>query len=460
MNKKLLFQYISMTIFIILFISILTFVNQYLFSNDKVLATIIGLFYMSVISLAIIYVVIRVIGVVGISPNIIFILFTSFYIIAGIIPMSSYRDNINLEFWILMLVISIIFLIIGQLLGRLTVLKLNMSKNNISENKINTKMSFVLYTISVISTLIILFRFGLVFLEPTKRFLVPSELQYLVELSVPITVCIFSYYYNSQNKNYKLFLIPLMSLIILLSLGYRNQPMLLIMGIILIIVFKNLRAHHYKYGLKPSIFISSGLTFLLFVFSFLFIIRQENSVELLDWASFINFYQVKNHQFSFPLFPIHLSSREAMGVTTVAIERFNEIKNYLGNGTLFFQDLFTLLPGNQTTAGNILGMVVNRRETVSLTPGLIGGLYLSSGLIGVIIGFMLIGFILSYNWYSYRIYGSLTNFSIMIITLIYSIELINRGVFKPMYLLVLIIPLILFSRIHKKEEEIEKNNIN
>ncbi|PAE09426.1 hypothetical protein CHI12_01125, partial [Terribacillus saccharophilus] len=190
-----------------------------------------------------------------------------------------------------------------------------------------------------------------------------------------------------------------------------------------------------RINLKLSLIVSV----LLVLFSLLYILRIENSDNLYDFDKMTEFYDIPSPQLTLLLLPFHLQSREAMGVSEVAIERIDEINKYIDSNMLFIQDLVTLLPGDQVSAGNVLGIVVNLNPNVSLTPGLLGGLYLSYGLIGIISGLFILGCLVQYVWKKYLLTNSPYYLTLVTITSAYIIELINRGFFKPMYLIVFLI---------------------
>ena len=138
-------------------------------------------------------------------------------------------------------------------------------------------------------------------------------------------------------------------------------------------------------------------------------------------------------------FPIRKASREWMGVAQIALARMREIERFCPRYLFILNDLATILPGKQTTSGQALGAVVNNSDNVSLTPGSLGGLYISWGFAGVIGFHFFIGAILSYLWNSYRRRGSPWHLICCILILIYLVQFTFRGLFKPMYILMLVV---------------------
>ena len=444
-NLKITIFYTSVILILLTLVTSLSFINQDLYSLDAVRATRIGLIYVSFVIFVITLVSLRLIEFRKINPNNIILWFIIIYFGLGIFPFSSYRENIINSLWLMLLSISVFVLIMGQYFGKLIARKSSDSYFFQSKENLRKTVFTVFFILSLSFTFIIIYNYGFLLFNPSARFLVPASWSYIAELLVPLTITIFALFFAKGKSDFALYLLFVVSFLLLFSLGYRNQPMLLIIGTLMVIFFKKQRLLKKKISINNSLILSVGLTIILFLFSILFISRQESSSELLNWNDFVEHYEVNNYQVTMPLFPLHLSAREAMGVTTVALDRQNEIDDLLEKKPFFFADLYTLLPGEQLTSGNILGMVVNRNPNVSLTPGLIGGLYLTGKIYGVCIGFFVIGFLISYFWNIYRIQGVKKYLALSIITLIYSIELINRGIFKPMYIVVLILPYLLIS---------------
>ncbi|PAC34379.1 hypothetical protein [Caldifermentibacillus hisashii] len=209
--------------------------------------------------------------------------------------------------------------------------------------------------------------------------------------------------------------------------------MLLLLGILLTFVF------YYKNNVvkllrKKKLTIIILLNFSVILFSLMFINRQQNSDNLLDINRLTSYYDFAFPEFTLPIIPFHMASREAMGVTEIALERKSNIESIMPIKHLFFADLLTLLPGNQITAGNILGIVVNRNPNVSLTVGILGGLYLSYNIIGIIIFFFIIGYFMKRLTVNYFVQNNYWALVYLINLTIYLIEFTNRGLFKPMYI--------------------------
>ncbi|WP_217996351.1 hypothetical protein, partial [Alicyclobacillus shizuokensis] len=157
----------------------------------------------------------------------------------------------------------------------------------------------------------------------------------------------------------------------------------------------------------------------------------------------------------FVLIPLHLNAREDLGVAQLAMDRLTELTNYVQPRWFFFHDMVTLLPGKQLTSGQILGRVVNHSDTSSLTLGLIGGLWISYGVSGIVVFFLLCGRLISYWWNRYIMSGKWIHQALLVVGLDYLLELTNRGMFKPMYIIGPIIVMLIGSRKVKRTREKE-----
>ena len=431
MNKNIIRNNYVIYVIIGLFIGgLLSCINYLLFGNISVLSAILGTFYTGIVCFILILILLYIFQNKILYPINILMLFILLFYLSGLINLSSYRGYITVKFWFLLLIISVCGLLIGNLFGFITKKKILYTRS-IFINKTNIK---IILLVSLISSAFITLKFGLLLVNPQGRFSVPPILQYLVEFSIPALVLLF----NFSNNKRKSMLLVLFYILVLFSLGYRNQPMILILCICLSFFISKYGQKRYK-SKKSIINISLIASIILVVFSFLYVIRIQTSENLYKFDRMVSYYNVQYPQFTLMLLPLHLQSREAMGVTEVALERESQLKEFINPKQLFFQDIWTLMPGNQISAGNVLGIVVNLNKNVSLTPGLLGGLYISFGIWGILIFFLVLGIIISKVWYKYRITKSPYYLTIVCLITSYTLELINRGLFKPMYILVFIV---------------------
>ncbi|MBO0589172.1 O-antigen polysaccharide polymerase Wzy [Sporosarcina sp. E16_8] len=438
---------ISLIIICISFIMVgITIMSNNLYSINKVSGSLSGLFIISFVLFSAFFIIYLLIIKFGLNVKVIFVGFLIIYYTVGIVPISSYREGINSEMWILLLFTAVISFIIGNYLS-LMLLKINKGYTGKSTSSyINNKNTIILFTLSLISSLIIYLQHGVLILNQSSRFNVSGILQYLTEMIIPITVSIFAFYITTNKKKNFLLITLVTSFVIILSLGYRNQPMLLVISVLLIIIIHYIENNKNEISLFKVLFLSLITTLSVSIFSLFLIYRHETSVSLLKWQDFIEGFHVDLYQFVNPILPFHLAAREGMGVTEVAVERREVIDNMVGSNGLFLQDLLTVLPDISLTAGRVLGIVVNLNENVSLTPSILGGLFIQYGVVGIIIFFIIIGCLYNVFWTKYKNNQDPKYLALSVLLTIYSFELVNRGLFKPMYILIFIIPLFIFKR--------------
>src|SRR5690606_14503838 len=104
-----------------------------------------------------------------------------------------------------------------------------------------------------------------------------------------------------------------------------------------------------------------------------YLFRTERSERLLDFESAIAIHEIKGATIVTPLIPLHLYSREGLGVADTAYKRRSEIFQYGSPTELYFSGILTALPNFDLTLGRVLGRVVNRSE-ISLTMSLAGAI--------------------------------------------------------------------------------------
>jgi oligosaccharide repeat unit polymerase len=421
----------------------LAFFSYYL-NKVTIFSSIVGSIFLSAIIFSILILMLTMLKSKILAPLTIIIGFMIFYYTSGIVNLSEYRGYIDEYLWTKLLVFSVLSFIGGHILYGFVRNKYRITS---TYNEISIFKSSLVLLLAFIATIIITLQNGILLLNPGARSNVSAVLQYMVEFSIPVVILLFNAYSKSHRK--ATILLVLITTLLLFSLGYRNQPMILLLCIFLSIAISNRKKlNYFKINIKLSLIIS----ILLVLFSLLYILRIEKSDDLYDFHKMTDYYNVHSPQITLLLLPFHLQSREAMGVTEIAIERNTQVNKYIDSSLLFIQDIITLLPGDQISAGNVLGIVVNLNPNVSLTPGLIGGLYISFSLAGLVIGLFLLGYLVHSMWRKYLITNSAYHLTIVTIMSAYIIELINRGFFKPMYIIVFIILRFCIRRITNEEK--------
>lgn len=358
-----------------------------------------------------------------------FVFFT--YYGSGILPMSTYRGYIDNAFWCVVLFIAVLSFFVGVLVGGFFVRSRKLIPLEGRSYDVCFEKVFILLAFSCV--VYINLKHGVVFLNPEERFNISAKISYMVEFIIPVVICIVgSVSYTNKAK----VLIFSLSVCGLLSLGYRNQPLLVVLGVCFIYLIKM----DFSKVLKYRSLAASVVSLLYFFLGFSFLIRTNNSIgRTLNWAASIKEFDIQIPFVALGIMPLHQAAREGLGVAQIALERIDGVLESVSRGGFFWLDFTTMLPTFSLTSGRVLGEVVNLNETSSLTPSSLGGLMISYSYFGVIFFFLVQGFILSYLYNKFRYTNDERYIPILVVFLIYMLEFINRGIFKPMYVFAVII---------------------
>ena len=313
--------------------------------------------------------------------NIIISLFILFYFFVGLLNISTLRGNIESE------TLSIIMLYIFFILfPSWFYLRPNFSSKNLNLSINSHGYLFLLIHISIayITLIYVYVSFGNVFLNQELRFYIPVWSGYVIRsiLDIPLIMSIC----NSNNG--KCYLggrnISLLCYLPCLLIGARGTLITFLLTHLLCLYMSNQNSINGKIELvyrlsKTKIF----FVFLSVVFVIIsgFYLRRYNSDIFASPEELVSFYFDYDSFWIYLIMPFYFAFRETIGITNTII--INGLTNPLPI-PLYFADLFTLLPGDYTAAGQTLGDIVGRVGDGGLTPGVIGGLYIDFSYFGVI----------------------------------------------------------------------------
>ncbi|MHA8018616.1 hypothetical protein ACX94F_00980 [Stenotrophomonas hibiscicola] len=378
------------------------------------------------------------------SPYTILFTFTLVFYVLGLLPITSRRNYIDSGFWTALLITSLAAMLAGSWLAKATARK----REHHSTAAISKFRTLTIYGASLAAAIYIVSTAGLLLFKPEARFSVGSTWVYLVEFSIAATICIVSERFVSSKPLGRLMPVAIAAQsVMLLAIGYRNQLALLWLGIGLIYLFT--KASKLR---SRSIFVKSAaaaFAALLLMSALLYARIEFSGDSIISWNARIDQFDIVLADYMLPVLSIHDASRETMGVAQIAIDRIGDIQQSTSNVGFFFMDMMTLLPGHSETATALLGQVVGNSDEMYLVPGLIGALYISFGIIGVIAFYALAGFGLQRLWISYQRSGNARTFSLAIVAVIYLIQMTYRGIPKPMYIAAAIIVIYCFSSSRK-----------
>ncbi|MDR6094765.1 hypothetical protein [Stenotrophomonas sp. SORGH_AS_0321] len=387
------------------------------------------------------------------KPDLSFILILTVYYGFGIFPLTTYRGYIDELMWMSVLACAIASFLLGRSISGAVSYK----KDKDVTVQLRSSFASLIILISALCAGWIIANHGLVLFNPEARFGISAKISYLVELAIPAVIAKFCYELSVHGRfRWKMATLPAMTFLILLSLGYRNQPILLVLGLLLptlIAIPAGSRLLQYR---TPFALL---VPVVMFLFGISYLVRTNNSTgRTLDWEAMIREYSVVLPEFTLPYVPLHLASREGMGVAEASIERLDSLTDYVQRSWFFFSDFLTMLPGYSMTSGRVLGVVVNGREDSSLTPSILGGLMIGYGMWGVIVFFLITGAIFSYLVRRHAASHDPRTLAALSVFFIYMLELMNRGIFKPMYIIAMTLTFFLFKQKRKAKSSNEVCN--
>lgn len=366
------------------------------------------------------------------------VLFVLFYLAIALLNISTWRgytEIITLKYYIL----GFYFLILPMFIfpGSKVDNRFRLGKN----------LSFVKAGIGLhllIAYLFVIFIYstkGVILINQSARFGIPTGIEYAVKSTLPLAA--FIPFIAKKNHFILLILFILPSIL----LGYRGTSVLAVVSYGISFWYANslkaLLPSFNKPQRKSLLYILFGLVCVFIVFSG-FYLRRTNSSELATVDVLLNLYFDYSDWWVYLIIPFYLGFKETIGLTNSIITE--NIRNTVNEHTLFFADLFTVLPGERLAAGQSLGKIFGTVEDGGLTPGLLGGVYIDYGSATFLVFFML-GIILKLT--SKIAYSHVLFFPVYSLILTQFIHLFHRGFLKPEYLTSLFIALFYYLMINK-----------
>lgn len=313
-----------------------------------------------------------------------------------------------------------------------------------------------MHLIIVWSTLILIFLlYGNILINQNIRFRVPVAMGYIIKSA--LAICIFFPYSKRMNKN-NIFLYIVLPIIPSLIIGSRGNIISILVCVSLIYIIHNklltrLKLNFKKINYKRIIF-KVTLSAALVIIPLFFIRRVFDKSLMKPMAMLIHYQFPSKSWFYILLLPLHVGFRETIGISNVIIN--NDYSNIYTNTPLFFQELMTLIPGNNMAPGQILAKeVIGATSDGGLTPGILGGTYVDFGVFSIFSGLFITFWIAlllkksEINSY-YLVLGSLC--------LVQYFHLFHRGFLKPEYFTYIIIVMIYFK--FCKKTLVNKNEVS
>ncbi|WP_459558046.1 hypothetical protein [Lacunimicrobium album] len=319
------------------------------------------------------------------------LLFLMSYSFIGLLPLSQYRDYLDREYWLINICLAISGFVCGILLGKIRLPGLQNNPFRIISAEQFTLLLKANVFLSIGVAGLLLARFGPSIFSPEARFGVSAIENIVIESQL------FAWAYlanaGKPRSKFTLLVLPISALSVLVA-GYRNFFVFLLAIAIWGKMLMGLcTSTNYPFRTMTT----AGITGILMFLGLVFVYRSENGTGL-DVAGSISEHKLVASEYITPLVPLHLYAREGLGVAQVACERRGQIYDFFNPPRAFFQDLYTILPNQSLTFGQILGRVVNNNETSSLTVSLVGGITIAFERPYLFPIFLIFGALISFLW--------------------------------------------------------------
>lgn len=441
LSNTLLFLFCVLLIYILvfLFLPIKSMLTVHILGGGLLIALISGI------------VIYGIADQIKLNPFVLYLAFYIIYFLLGLLRLTNTYELKQTELWLLLFVEGLIGWIIGWKIG----VHAYRRRQGVKIVRISSSLASVYVTmgISIISAILIFAMYGSVLFHQDNRAGVSTKLAYLTEFAIP-AVLIYTVL-SIQNHRHsipwkKIFGMGVLFTFVMGVFGSRNQPTILMLGLILIVamLFQNERSlSPVRHRLKG--YLAVGVSLLIVGQIILYYIRFEFTSTVLGFENRIVESGLIWPEVTSVLLPFHASSRLNFWDSERILDNLSIVEAYCNPRLLIVRDFFTLLPGEQISAGRILHVGSGGGRTL----GALGGLYISWGHLGVLLFYTVVGFLMRIAWFKYEQYRSPWGLTSSILGLIYLIQFSMRGLFKPMFLFVFVLLLIFWleSRVSAKD---------
>jgi len=138
-----------------------------------------------------------------------------------------------------------------------------------------------------------------------------------------------------------------------------------------------------------------------------------------------------NYEGPRPLLPFYLTAREGTSIFGLLLEKVPADWPFVPGFVLV--DFATILPGESMSGGVLVRLFVtgNPAGESGLTPSILGALYLSGGVVAIAVGMAVLGVGTSLCYRYMRSSRSPLSILVYSLVLVYSVQLVHRGIVKP-----------------------------
>lgn len=279
---------------------------------------------------------------------------------------------------------------------------------------------------------------GNIFLQQHLRFQIPTSLEYTIKSALPIAAVLP---FISTNRQ-ALWLISIIIPAILI--GSRGTAIIAMLAYAIVLLHKSGGGVSLNNLLiKSRIFLVYGITGFIII-SVLFYVRRGGDHGLAPTDVVMENYFEFDNLFIRAILPLYLGFKETVGLSNLIITE--NIHNNLSSHTLLFADLFTILPGENLSAGQAVAQIFGASQDGGLTPGLLGGTYIDFKELSLLV-FFIFGTI--FAWLQRSTSASPYFIIIYAQAITQFIHLFHRGFLKPEYITSILIAAFYFFLCHR-----------
>jgi len=213
--------------------------------------------------------------------------------------------------------------------------------------------------------------------------------------------------------------------------GYRGTVVQILIGLLVL----DAVASRQQLAMARRLRVAAIGALALLVINAGYVVRRESSEVLMDVEGVIEFYEVPAPAVTSFILPLHFAAREGPGLMSQMMPYLSRLDDQLPREAIFFADFLTVLPGRQSSAGQLLKAAVGAGgNPAGLAPSLAGGLFLSFGTAGVVMGLFILGWFLARLYALAQRWGTL---GAILYAAAFTLFLhwLYRGFFKPAYVM-------------------------
>lgn len=362
-------------------------------------------------------------------------LFFTFYLSIGMLNISSWRGYIDTNVIFLYSICILSFFIFPFMF-------LNKKETNQTPLISNERFLYIIiFSHVLIAFLAVMYTYisiGNVIIYQSLRFKIPTAIEYTIKSILPIAALIPMLHFKRKMLLLVIILLPA------ILIGSRGTAVIAVVSFVISEIYvRNIKLDLFKLVIRNKKYIFYAILCVI-VITTGFYLRRGNGSDLAAVSSVLSYYFDYDNLFVRAILPFYLGFKETIGLTNTIIN--DNITNFLNPNTLFFADLYTVLPGENLAAGQTLGQIFGTVEGGGLTPGLVGGLFIDYGLLTIVF-FMFFGLVfLSCESILYKSPLFIVIYSQVITQFIH---LFHRGFLKPEYITSVLIAAFYYFFCHK-----------